>query len=217
MRITLPTGTPAELAQPQGAAKAGLVVFPDIFGLRPLFDDLCARLAAERQLAVCAIEPFPGQALASIDERFAAVPQLVDGKIFDDLEAAATATGAERVGLIGFCLGGMYTLKAASIRRFNRCVAFYGMIRLPPAWRGEGQSEPLQYVTRTGATPTLAICGGKDPYTPPEDIDALRAAGVAVHVYAEAEHGFVHDAERPAHRPADAADAWQRAYAFLEM
>jgi carboxymethylenebutenolidase len=34
-------------------------------------------------------------------------------------------------------------------------------------------------------------------------------------VYPGAEHGFVHDPERAAHRPDDAADAWRRALAFL--
>jgi carboxymethylenebutenolidase len=33
--------------------------------------------------------------------------------------------------------------------------------------------------------------------------------------YPDAEHGFVHDPARPAHRPADAADAWRRAIAVL--
>jgi len=36
-------------------------------------------------------------------------------------------------------------------------------------------------------------------------------------VYASAEHGFVHDPERPAHRADDAADAWSRVLAFLEV
>ena len=53
-----------------------------------------------------------------------------------------------------------------------------------------------------------------------EDIDALRAlwSGLPDHevvVYPGAEHGFVHDPDRPAHRPDDAADAWRRALAFL--
>jgi dienelactone hydrolase len=33
--------------------------------------------------------------------------------------------------------------------------------------------------------------------------------------YPDADHGFAHDHSRPAHRPADAADAWARAVAFL--
>ena len=62
MRIILTTGTPAELAQPSsGSPGMGLVVLPDIFGLRPLFDDLCQRLADEWAMAVCAVDPFPGR------------------------------------------------------------------------------------------------------------------------------------------------------------
>jgi carboxymethylenebutenolidase len=53
MRITLPSGTEAELVAPTGADR-GLVVIPDIMGLRPLFDDHVARLAAETGWAVIA-------------------------------------------------------------------------------------------------------------------------------------------------------------------
>jgi carboxymethylenebutenolidase len=59
VRIALPSGTPAELAMPAGAPTRGLVLAPDIAGLRPLFDDLCAQLASEHGWAVCAPEPFP--------------------------------------------------------------------------------------------------------------------------------------------------------------
>jgi carboxymethylenebutenolidase len=34
--------------------------------------------------------------------------------------------------------------------------------------------------------------------------------------YEGAEHGFVHDPGRPTHRPDDAADAWDKALAFLD-
>ena len=44
---------------------------------------------------------------------------------------------------------------------------------------------------------------------------ALEAAGVSVVRYPDAEHGFAHAPERPAHRPADAADAFQRAHTWL--
>ncbi len=217
MRITLPSGTAAELVRPAGDPTMGVVVAPDIWGLRPLFDDLCARLAAEHGWVVCAVEPFPGQDLGTdIDARFATVAGLDDTVQLRDLCEAADACGTPRVGLIGFCMGGMYALKAAGIGRFDRVVAFYGMIRVPPAWRGPGQGEPLEALARPGASPTLAIIGDLDPYTPPDDVAALAAlAPVTVARYAEAEHGFVHDPARPAHRPADAADAWSRAVAFL--
>jgi carboxymethylenebutenolidase len=194
----------------------GLVVVPDIFGLRPLFDDLAARLATDHGWAVCAVEPFPGQEDLDIDGRFAVIPELDDGRVMADLIAGADATGCARVGVLGFCMGGMYTLKAAGTGRFDAAAAFYGMIRLPVAWRGDGQGEPLESVAKAPC-PVLAVVGGKDPYTPPEDVAALRAANerVTVAEYPEAEHGFVHDPARPAHRPGDAADAWRRAIAVL--
>jgi len=40
-------------------------------------------------------------------------------------------------------------------------------------------------------------------------------AGSEVVVYPEADHGFVHDSDRPAHRADDSADAWSRVLAFL--
>ena len=52
MRITLPSGTPAELATPADPPARGLVVVPDIGGLRPLFDEHVDRLAADTGWAV---------------------------------------------------------------------------------------------------------------------------------------------------------------------
>lgn len=218
MRITLPSGTPGELARPVGDAVAGLVVATDIFGLRPLFDDLVARLAAEHPYVVVAVEPFPGRDLGpDVDARVAAVPSRDDAVMLTGLSEAADATGCERVGLIGFCMGGMDALKAAGTGRFDRVVSFYGMIRVPPNWQAPTLGEPLEYLARPEASPVLAIIGELDHYTPPADVDVLAAQpSVQVARYPQAEHGFVHDAARPAHRPADAADAWQRCFAFLD-
>jgi carboxymethylenebutenolidase len=223
MRATLPSGTPVEIARPvpgpadrtAPGSPTGLVIAPDIFGLRPLFDDLTQRMADEGFVAV-AVEPFPGQDLPDVDARFAAVPGLDDDAVIGDLCAAADLTGCDRVGLIGFCMGGMYAHKAAGIGRFARIVSVYGMIRLPLPWRGPAQQEPLRWLDRPGASPVLAIIGERDPYTPPDDVAELATRpNVEIAAYPEAEHGFVHDPSRPSHRPADAADAWARALAFL--
>ena len=48
MRITLPSGTPAEIARPDGPADRGLVLIPDIGGVRPLFTEMCDRRRAEK-------------------------------------------------------------------------------------------------------------------------------------------------------------------------
>ncbi len=219
MRITLPSGTEAEIAEPMDTdddPTMGLVIAPDIFGLRPLFDDMVGRLASVWSMTVCAVDPFPGLELGDeVEPRFAAVPTLDDDANLRDLVEAADATGCDRVGLLGFCMGGMYCLKAARTDRFAKIAAFYGMIRIPEVWAGPGQGEPLDHLAAGHPDRVLAIIGELDTYTPPDDVVALESAGVNVVRYSEAEHGFAHAPDRPAHRPADAADAFQRAQTWL--
>jgi carboxymethylenebutenolidase len=171
----------------------------------------------------------------TLDQRMAAMAGLDDERQLGMLHEAAGATGCDRVSVMGFCMGGMYTLKAAgdvgrrasgatpgrrasgaTAAPFERAVAFYGMIRVPDQWRGPGHGEPLDALRRPEACPVLAIIGDRDVWTPPDDVAALDALpNVTVVHYPEAEHGFVHDPDRPAHRAADAADAWRRAVQFL--
>jgi dienelactone hydrolase len=221
-------GTPVDAihARPSAPPEAGLVVHPDVMGVRDLFDDLCRRLATHG-FAVACTEPF---ARFPPDVRDAPEPTLrmshvkdMDDELqLDDLVRAAGLLaendGIERASVLGFCMGGMYTLKAAATGSFARAVPFYGMIRIPDDWTGPGQRQPL--ATAAQVCPTLAIFGGKDPWTPSDDIEALRDAwrdrdDCEIVMYPEADHGFVHGPERPAHRPDDAADAWERALDFL--
>jgi dienelactone hydrolase len=216
MRITLPSGTSAEIDTSVTSPVMGLVITPDIFGLRPLFDEMVARLARDWKMAVCAVDPFPGCDLgAAVEPRFAAVPGLDDRSHLRDLHEAADALGTERVGLMGFCMGGMFCFKSAVSNRFARIASFYGMIRLPDAWRSPTQGEPLEYLAQGDASKVLAIIGTKDSYTPPTDVMALRATGCTVVEYQDAEHGFAHDASRPAHRRDDAMDAFERTRDWL--
>jgi dienelactone hydrolase len=219
MRTTLPSGTPAEIARAAGngdPADHGLVVIPDIGGLRPLFDDLVARLAHEQGWTVCAFELWPGREdMATLEQRLAAGGSLDDERVIGDAIAAADATGAAQVGLIGFCIGGMYALKAAGAGRFARVASFYGMARVPDMWRSPTQGEPFDALASPERCPTLAIAGTADPWLPAVDLDALEDAGVEVVRYEGADHGFVHDPGRPAHRADDAADAWRRVIAHL--
>jgi carboxymethylenebutenolidase len=213
-------------ARPLGMPVAGVVVHPDILGIRPLFDDLARRLATHG-FAVCAPEPFWAVDAASRAEldaptRLGLVADLGDARQLGVLEAAAdhlvVADDVQRVAIIGFCMGGMYALKAAGSGRFDRAVSCYGMVRVPEGWRGDDLAEPLDALA--DACPVLAVFGGVDPWTPSADVEALRGAlaavpGSEVVVYPEADHGFVHDPDRPAHRAEDAADVWSRVLAFL--
>ena len=214
-RIALSSGTPAEITRVDGAER-GLVMCPDIMGLRPLFDDHVARVSKANGWTVCAVEPFPGDESMPLEQRLEhGVASIDDARLVGDLVAAAEETGASQVGVIGFCMGGMYALKASGTGRFHRAVSFYGMIRVPAQFRGPGHGEPLDAVSRPGACPVLAIIGGQDSWTPRDDVEALRATGAEIAFYPDADHGFVHDPDRPAHRAEDAADAWRRAVEFL--
>ncbi|HEX6312065.1 MAG TPA: dienelactone hydrolase family protein [Acidimicrobiia bacterium] len=213
-------------ARPEGEPVRGLVVHPDIGGVRPLFDDICRRLATHG-MAVCAPEPWariPEAERAGLDvaARMARMPERDDDAQLGDLAAAAeflrAGDGVQEVAVLGFCMGGMYALKAAATGAFDRAVVYYGMIRLPEGWHGPRQGEPL--AVAAGACPTLAFFGDADPWTPAADVEALRAVWAdhsehEIVVYRGADHGFVHDPSRPAHRPADAADTWRRTLAFL--
>ena len=216
MRITLPSGTPAELHTVDNP-RMGMVIACDIWGLRPLYDEMVRNLASEWQMSVVAVEPFPGRDLPLDDmaPRAAAIPQLSDVDNLRDLEEAADVLGTKVTGLIGYCLGGMYCFKAARSERFARIVPFYGMITIPEGWRSPTQVEPLEHIANGDASKVLAVLGGRDPYTPAADIEKLRSTGATCVVYPEAEHAFAHDASRPVHRPDDAADAYRRAREWL--
>lgn len=213
-------------ARPDGVALAAVALMPDIGGLRPLFDDLCRRLATHG-LAVCAVEPFdriPTEERTRLDvaERMERVRDLVDDHVIASLgEAAdhlAAADGVHAASVMGFCMGGYYTLKAAATGRFERAVSFYGMVRTPENWMGPGHGDPL--ATAAASCPTLYLAGDLDPWASHDDVAALRTAwryrdDCRVLIYRGADHGFVHDAERPAHRAGDAADAWRHALAWV--
>jgi carboxymethylenebutenolidase len=216
MRQTLPTGTPAEIARPATEPVRGLVLLPDLGGLRPLFDEHCARLAQDQGWVVVAPEPWPGREQLSIDQRLDAVGTLDDEVVLGDALAAADLCGTESVGVLGFCMGGMFALKAAATGRFDRVVSFYGMVRVPERWRSATQGDPLEAVARAPRTTrVLHLCGTEDPWVAAADLDALEETGAEVVRYPGADHGFAHDRDRPAHRPEDAADAWRRAIDFL--
>jgi len=217
---------PVVHARPDGMPRAGVVLHPDIGGMRPLFEDMARRLATHG-LAVCAVEPFAGIAPEdrgeTVEQRFEDVKGLNDHQQLEILSSAAdllvVEDGVSRVCVLGFCMGGLYAFKAAASDRFDAAVAFYGMLRTPDGFKGPGHTiEPLAVAEQMCST--LAIFGSADPWTPAADIDALRAAWAGradceILVVDDADHGFVHDPDRPAHRAADAAACWDRAISWM--
>jgi carboxymethylenebutenolidase len=212
-------------ARPDGMPVAGVVLHPDMGGLRPLFEDMARRLATYG-LAVCTFEQFaqfPDAIAGGVEKRMATVAELNDDTQLGIFAAAADLLVVDddvtRVSMLGFCMGGHYAFKGASTDRFDSAVAFYGMLRTPDGWGGPGHRiEPL--AVAADMVPTLAFFGTADPWTPADDIAALRQAWAGrddceIVIVEGAEHGFVHDPERDVHRAEDAARAWQQALAWV--
>ena len=168
-------------ARPDGMPIAGVVLHPDMGGLRPLFEDMARRLATHG-LAVVTLEQFasqPESVRASVQERMAHVADLDDGQQMEIFSTAADLLVVEddvrKVSMVGFCMGGHYTFKAAAVDRFDAAVAFYGMLRTPEGWSGPGHTiEPLAVAAEM--CPTLAFFGTNDPWTPEPDVAALADA-----------------------------------------
>jgi hypothetical protein len=78
-------------ARPDGMPDAGLVLHPDLMGLRPLLEDISRRLATYG-FGVCAIEPYAhvdAEHRANVETRMAAAKSLDDDTQLADLDAAA--------------------------------------------------------------------------------------------------------------------------------
>ena len=173
-RTTLPSGTSAHVALVDGATR-GLVIVPDIGGLRPLFTEMCDRLAAEHGWSVGCFDSWHGRSETTIEERMAAAGSLDDARIQADAAATADLLGVEPVAVMGFCQGGMFSIKAAAAGRFDRAVSFYGMVRLPEHWSTATMAEPLEVLAAGEPAPILLITGTEDPYVPAADAaDAWR-------------------------------------------
>ena len=145
------------------------------------------------------------------------VGEFDDLAVLATLQLAADATGVERVGILGFCMGGMWALKASMTGRFDRGGV---VLRDDPHARAVAEPHParrhrLRHLAGSGAR---ARAGGHRATRScrSTDIADLQAADAEVVLYEGADHGFVHDASRPTHRPEDAADAWARAITFLD-
>src|SRR5206468_12367643 len=138
--------------------------------------------ANEYRWAVAAVEPFPARESMTLEDRMAAMASLDDERQVADVVAAADVLAVEPVAVLGFCMGGMYAMKAAATGRFDRAAPFYGMIRLPEQWRGPRQRDAIDVLaaSRGSTARVLAVIGTADPYTPPADVDDLEALGATV-------------------------------------
>lgn len=187
-------GFSAYVAQPEGTPKAAIVVLQEIFGVNAHIQSVTDRFAAQGYLAI-APATFDrvkagvqlGYTDADMTTGFGlktAVDALPGQGVMPDVQAAidyAARTSGGKVGIIGFCWGGLLTWRAAcTLSGLSAAAPYYG-----------GGMTADDEVARTPKCPVMAHFGDQDHWIPLEGVRAFAKAHpeVAVHVYA-ANHGF---------------------------
>jgi carboxymethylenebutenolidase len=210
---------PAYVAQPAGAPRGAIVVVQEIFGVNAHVRAVADGYAAAGYLAVAPAtfarvnkpDVELGYTEADMGEGFGyktAVEALPAPGVMADLQAAidyAAKTSGGKVGIVGYCWGGLLTWRAAcTLKGLSAAVPYYG----------GGMTAPAE-AARQPQVPVLAHFGDQDGWIPLETVHAFERAqpGVQVQVYA-ANHGF--NCDHRASYNADAAKlALERTLAFF--
>ena len=202
------------LALPDGPATyPGVVVIHEASGLNDNIRDICRRFAAEGYAAL-GVDLFEGRNRAACMARMF-IGGMAGNLNYYGVPALKTALGqvaghpevdADRIGAIGFCLGGSIVLTwACTDGRLGAIAPFYG-----------AAPKPREAIRRL--CPVVGSWPGKDFTTKAAGVleADLTAAGIPhdLKVYPGAKHSFFNDQWRNYHAAA-AADSWQRVLAFF--
>jgi carboxymethylenebutenolidase len=198
------------LAQPEGKGPyPAIVVIQEWWGLTDWIKDNAKRLAAQGYVTLA-----PDLYRGKVAEDPKVAMQLSQGLPPDrarrDLKAAVDTLAArdnvnkDKIGSIGWCMGGGYSLQLAlHDKRITACAMCYGR----PVTDAD-KLKPLQATI-------LGIFGEEDRGIPPAMVEkfetALKNAGKKVESIKEfkAGHGFMRPGGNPAYREAEAKQAWQ--------
>jgi len=175
-------------AKPASAAKGGVVVIQEIFGVNQHIREVVDGYADAGYVAIAPqifdrIEPNIELGYESADmERGIglAFNQLDRGATLLDIQAAIDAAAVYgKVGVVGYCFGGLLTwLSACELQGLSAASAYYG-----GGIAGE--------LDRSPKIPTMMHFGAQDAHIPVSDVEKIRAAqpDAVVHLY-DADHGF---------------------------
>ena len=216
-------------ARPADPGKYPVVlVIPEVFGMHEHIKDVARRFAKEGYLGIT-FEPYAREGgvahLSDLTEVRKVVDPVPDARVMGDLDALVAfvkkhpAARADRIGVTGFCRGGMYTLLfAAHSSEVKAAVPWYGPIK-PAKTPGVRTVGPLDLVGKINA-PILGLYGAEDLGIPVADVKemeaALKAAGKTAEfvIYPGAPHAFFAD-YRPSYRAEAAKDGWGRCVTFF--
>ncbi|MXP26549.1 dienelactone hydrolase family protein [Altererythrobacter indicus] len=232
--ITTPDGTmDAFFVHPGEGDHPAIILWPDVAGLRPVFQMMAQRLAKEGY-AVLAVNPYYRNAKAPIFEEFAEwltpegraktepmrealAPEAImrDAKaIVPWLDAQDGVDTTAGIGTMGFCMGGPFTVftAAAVPARVRGGASFHGggLVTDDPM-------SPHRLLEKTQASYLFAIAQNddkRDPVVKTRLEEFAHAAGLAaeIEVY-PADHGWT-VADSPSYDKVQAERAWKRMLAL---
>ena len=207
---------PAYVAEPTGQPKGAVVVLQEIFGVNSHIRAVADGYAADGYLAVAPAtfhRVKPGVELGYTEDDMkdgfglkTAVEALPAPGVMQDIQAAVDyAAKAGKVGIVGYCWGGLLTWRAAA--------TVSGLAAAAPYYGG-GMTTPEESALQP-RVPVLAHFGNNDHWIPLPTIDDFRSAHpeVEVHVY-ECGHGFNCD-QRGSYDAGAAKLARERTLAFF--
>jgi len=199
-------------AQPAGNPKGAVVVIQEIFGVNSHIRNVVDGYATDGYFAI-APQIFDrvdrdielGYEQADMGAGIEIAFQKLDrGLALQDIQAAIDAASVHgKVGVVGYCFGGLLTwLAACELQGVSAASSYYG-----GGVAGEAG--------RKAKCPVIMHFGELDAHIPMSDVDKVRAAqpDVQVYVYA-ADHGFNCD-QRASYNAAAATTAKARTLAFF--
>jgi carboxymethylenebutenolidase len=192
----------------------GVVIIHEAYGLNDNIKDIAGRFA-EQGYAALAVDLFSGRNKAVCMARF--MTGMLIGSVqrygITDLKASLTYLAAmrevdpERIGAIGFCMGGSFAIAwACTDNRLKAIAPYYA-----------ANPRPLEAVRRL--CPVVGSYPEKDFTTNAgRALDsALEQYHIAhdVKIYPGAGHSFFNDGNRRAYNQAAAEDSWTRVLGFF--
>jgi len=216
--VSFPSGSETGsgyLSTPEGAGKhAAIVVIQEWFGVNDFVKSKADHFAKEGYVAL-APDLYRGKLATDHDTAHQLMRGLPEDRALRDLKGAVAFlrsrpdVGPKRVGSVGWCMGGGYSLSLAlADPTLSGAVIYYGRLVTDDV------------AIRSLRVPLLGNFGGQDQGIPPESVREFekkaKAAGKRVDfkIYPDAGHGFASfDA---ASHPQDAKDADERTEKFFE-
>ncbi len=192
-----------------------IIVIHEWWGLNDWVKEQAAKLSDQGYVTL-AIDLYRGKVATTPDQAHEIMRGVPEDRAKRDLGAAFDFLQSQpnvkkdRIGAIGWCMGGGYSLDVALEEpTLAADVINYGHL-----------ATDTQAMAKINS-PILGLFGAQDQGIPPDDVRKFEAAmkqlgkTIEIKIYDDAGHAFENPNNKAGYRPADAADAWQRTVTFL--